>query len=97
MTSLSEVARIRHSIQEETEASLRGLYGLAIVAAHEVIEKRIEQGAERLNARLAQLVAEGKEDQARLLVMDENIWDAMWMQEVQLPTDGTNSKNPSCL
>jgi len=39
-TNKSEVARLRHQIEQECEALHRGLYGLASVASHEIIRHR---------------------------------------------------------
>jgi hypothetical protein len=39
-TNKSEVARLRQQLEQECEALHRGLYGLASVAAHEIIRHR---------------------------------------------------------
>ena len=41
-TNKSEVARLRHQLEQECEALHRGLYGLASVAAHEIIRHRYQ-------------------------------------------------------
>ena len=41
-TNKSEVARLRHQMEQECEALHRGLYGLASVAAHEIIRYRYQ-------------------------------------------------------
>ena len=41
-TNKSEVARLRQQLEEECEALHRGLYGLASVAAHEIIRHRYQ-------------------------------------------------------
>ncbi|MBV9690021.1 MAG: hypothetical protein JO202_09945 [Ktedonobacteraceae bacterium] len=41
-TNKSEVARLRQQLERECEALHRGLYGLASVAAHEIIRHRYQ-------------------------------------------------------
>ena len=41
-TNKSEVARLRQRLELECEAMHRGLYGLASVAAHEIIRHRYQ-------------------------------------------------------
>ena len=59
MTSLSEVAQLRRSIQEELEASRRGLSGLASVARHESINKRMGR-LDELHGKLASHIGQDK-------------------------------------
>ncbi len=56
-------------IELEEEAAQRGLYGLAIVASHELITARMERGAERI----LQLITEGKHDEA-VALMNTETW-----------------------
>jgi hypothetical protein len=79
--SISEVAHFRNEQALQEHSARQGLCGLAAVASHEVIEKRVEQGAARLSAHIAQLIAEGKQDEARALVMNDQLWEALWTQE----------------
>jgi hypothetical protein len=41
-TNTSEVARLREQLERECEALHRGLYGLASVAAHQIIRHRYQ-------------------------------------------------------
>jgi hypothetical protein len=59
MTSHSEIARLRQSIQAEIEASRRAINGLAAVASHEAINKRMNRVGE-LHAQLATSVGQDK-------------------------------------
>ncbi|HZO72443.1 MAG TPA: hypothetical protein VFB60_09595 [Ktedonobacteraceae bacterium] len=56
--STSEIARFRQEQVLLEQAAQQGLYGLAIVANHESITARMEQGAEYL----LKLLAEGKHE-----------------------------------
>jgi hypothetical protein len=64
----SEIACLLQRI-ELKEAAQRGLYGLAIVASHELITARMERGAERI----LQLITEGKHDEA-VALMNTETW-----------------------
>jgi hypothetical protein len=57
---MSEVARFRQQQALEEESSYNGLYGTAIVASHDAIIARMEQGA----GTLLQLFEEGRDDEA---------------------------------
>jgi hypothetical protein len=59
MTTLSEIAKLRQSIQAELEASRRGLNGFATIASHEVISKRMSHVGE-LHAQLATHIGRDK-------------------------------------
>jgi hypothetical protein len=74
----SEIERFRKEQALREQAAQQGLSGLAVVASHDVIEKRIEQGAEYLTQRIAQLLAEGKHEEARALATDDHAWDVVW-------------------
>jgi hypothetical protein len=63
----SEIACLLQRIELKEEAAQRGLYGLAIVASHELITARMERGAERI----LQLITEGKHDEAVALMNTE--------------------------
>ncbi len=75
----SDVARLRRRIAMEEEAAQRGLYGLAIVASHELITARMELGAERILL----LITEGKHDEAVALMNTET-----WGVEVEEGQEG---------
>ena len=76
-TNKSEVARFRERQAQEEQASRLGLYGLAIVANHESITARLQQGAERI----LNLVEQGKMQEA-VQLMNRPDWGAD-MQETQ--------------
>jgi hypothetical protein len=78
----SEVTRFRQQLLLEEQAARQGLYGLAVVASHEAIEKRMEQGAEYLIQRIAQLVAKGEYEEAQALATDDHIWESVWSGRV---------------
>ena len=65
----SEIACLLQRIELEEEAAQRGLYGLAIVASHELITARMERGAERI----LQLIEEGKQAEA-VALMNTETW-----------------------
>ena len=60
----SEVARFKQEQALQEQAAQQGLYGLAIVASHEAITARMEQGAQRI----LQLFQEGKPEEAVALM-----------------------------
>lgn len=71
MKNSSEVAAFRQRQGLEEQAAQQGLSGLAIVARHESINKRMERGAERV----LQLLREGKQEEAKALVMSNTLWE----------------------
>lgn len=75
----SEIACLLQRIELEEEAAQRGLYGLAIVASHEMITARMELGAERI----LRLVQAGKHDEAVVLMNTES-----WGVEVEEGQEG---------
>ncbi len=75
----SDVARLRRRIAMEEEAARRGLYGLAVVASHEMITARMERGAEHI----LRLITEGKQDEAVALMNTES-----WGIEVEEEQEG---------
>ena len=68
--TISEVAYFRQRQASEEEAARWGLYGLAVVASHEIITARMERGAERI----LRLITEGKHDEAVALKMNTETW-----------------------
>ena len=67
----SQVARFRQQQALEEEAAQQGLYGLAVVARHDLITARMERGAERI----LQLIKEGRHEEAQAL-METETWGA---------------------
>ena len=67
--TISEVAYFRQRQASEEEAARQGLYGLAVVASHEIITARMELGAERI----LRLITEGKHDEA-VALMNTETW-----------------------
>lgn len=65
----SAVARFRQQQALQEQAAHQGLHGPAIVAPHDTITARMEQGAERL----LQLLQEGKHKEVALL-METTSW-----------------------
>ncbi len=63
----SLIAAFRQQQALEYEAAQRGLYGLAIVASHKLINARMERGATRILG----LLEEGKHDEALALFNSE--------------------------
>lgn len=63
----SIIAAFRQQQALEYEAAQRGLYGLAIVASHELITARMERGA----TRILRLLEEGKHAEALALINTE--------------------------
>ncbi len=74
--TISEVAYFRQQQALREEAARRGLYGLAIVASHELITARMERGAERI----LQLVQEGKHAEA-IALMNTETWGVAGEEE----------------
>ena len=67
-TEKSEVARFRRQQALEEEAARLALSGFAINARHDFITARMQRGGERI----LQLIAEGKHEEARVLMNNEN-------------------------
>ncbi len=80
--TISEVAYFRQRQASEEEAARRGLYGLAVVASHEIITARMERGAERI----LRLITEGKHDEAVALMNTES-----WGVEVEEGQEGAGN------
>ncbi len=70
-TTKSEVAHFRERQAQEEQASRWGLYGPAVVANHNSITARLQQGAERIT----RLMQEGKTQEAAQL-MEQPDWGA---------------------
>ncbi len=64
----SEIARFREQQALEEEAARLALSGYAITARHDFINARMQRGGERI----LQLIAEGKHDEAQVLMNREN-------------------------
>ena len=64
----SEIARFREQQALEEEAMRLGFSGFAITARHDFIAARMQRGGERI----LQLIAEGKHDEAQVLMNSEN-------------------------
>ncbi len=79
-TTKSEVAQFRERQAQEEQASRLGLSGLAIVANHDSITARLQQGADRV----LQLVKQGKMQEA-VQLMNRPDWGAD-MQETRPET-----------
>jgi hypothetical protein len=60
----SEITRFRERQALEEQAARRGLYGVAMVASHEMINARMRIGAERI----LKLFEEGKPEEAVALM-----------------------------
>jgi hypothetical protein len=67
---MSDVARMRELISQETVAAKNGIGSFALVANHAAITARMERMADRLQA----LFANGKDKEARSLLEDDNLW-----------------------
>jgi hypothetical protein len=67
----SEIARFREQQALEEEAARLAFSGFAITARHDLIIARMQRGGERI----LQLIAEGKHEEARVLMNSEN-WGA---------------------
>jgi hypothetical protein len=67
--SKSEVAAFREQQALQEEAARQGLYGLAMVASHELITARMQSGVERILA----LFQEGKPEAAVALMSTEYV------------------------
>jgi hypothetical protein len=76
-TNQSEVAHFRHQQALQEQAGQQALSGLAAVTYHAAIIKRMEQGAERV----LRLVAEGKHEEAKALLLSDDLWE----DEDQMP------------
>ncbi len=79
---LSEVAHFREQQALEEQASRLGLYGPAIVANHNSITARLQQGA----ARILNLMHEGKVQEA-IQVMDQPNWGAEMQGTIHVTQD----------
>jgi len=86
--TISEVAYFRQRQASEEEAARRGLYGLAIVASHELITARMERGAERI----LRLITEGKHDEA-VALMNTETWGVNGEEEQAGAGNGQTSIN----
>lgn len=64
----SEVVRFREQQALEEEAARLSLSGLAITARHDFITARMQRGGERI----LQLIAQGKHEEAHVLMNSEN-------------------------
>ncbi len=64
----SAVARFREQQALEEEAARLALSGFAITARHDLIVARMQRGGERI----LQLIAEGKHDEAQVLMNSED-------------------------
>jgi hypothetical protein len=64
----SEIARFREQQALEEEAARLSLSGFATTARHDIITAKMQQGGERI----LQLIAEGKHDEAQVLMNSEN-------------------------
>src|SRR6266849_7744258 len=64
----SEIARFREQQALEEEAMRLAISGFAITARHDFIVARMQQSGERI----LQLIAEGKHDEAQVLMNSEN-------------------------
>jgi len=65
----SEIARFRERQALEEEAARLALSGFAITARHDFINARMQRGGERI----LQLIAEGKHEEA-LVLMNSDTW-----------------------
>jgi len=75
----SAVARFREQQALEEEAARLALSGFAITARHDFITARMQRGGERI----LQLIAEGKHDEAQVLMNSED-----WGVEVDIWREG---------
>ncbi len=64
----SEIARFREQQALEEESMRLAFSGFAITARHDFIVARMQRGGERI----LQLIAEGKHDEAQVLMNSEN-------------------------
>ena len=64
----SEIARFREQQALEEEAARLAFSGYAITARHDFINARMQRGGERI----LQLLAEGKHDEAQVLMNSKN-------------------------
>ena len=71
LESKSEVARFRRQQALEEEAARLSMYGFTEVARHDRINARMTLGGERILG----LIAEGKHEEAQVLMNQEN-WGA---------------------
>ena len=67
----SEIARFREQQALEEESARLALSGYATTARHDFITTRMQRGGERI----LQLIAEGKHNEARVLMNSDN-WGA---------------------
>ena len=68
--NISQIAYFRHQQALEEEAARQGLTGLGAVAYHASITARMERGAKRI----LQLVQDGKQEEAKVLLFSEHLW-----------------------
>lgn len=64
----SEVTTFRQQQTLQEQAAMQGLQGPAVVASHDKITKRMQQGAEYI----LKLKQEGKHDEAKALLFSEH-------------------------
>ncbi len=67
----SDIAHFRECQMLQEQSAHHGLYGYAIVARHDFIEARLEQGADRI----VMLMQEGRCEEA-LALMSAPLWGA---------------------
>jgi hypothetical protein len=67
----SMIATFRQQQALHEQAAQHALSGLAAVAYHAAITKRMEQGAERM----LRLMAEGKHEEAKALMLSDDLWE----------------------
>lgn len=79
----SEVAQLMRRIELEEEAARRGLFGVAMVARHELISARMTRGAERI----LRLVEQGKDEEAQALLNTE-----YWSEDENASLSDTSSE-----
>jgi hypothetical protein len=80
----SDIARFREQQVLEEEAARLALSGFAIMARHDIIIARMQRGGERI----LQLIAQGKHDQAQVLMNSEN-----WGVADDAKTEGEEKNN----
>ncbi len=80
----SEVAAFRHLQTVQEQSAHNGLYGYAMVARHDLIEARLEQGADRIVA----LMQAGETEQA-IALMNTPFWGT----QKHLCQDSHNDEN----
>ncbi len=79
----SEVARLMKRIELEEMAARQGLFGVAVVARHEIISARMMRGAERI----LRLVEQGKDEEAQALLNTE-----YWREDEKASLNNTSEE-----